>query len=427
MPDDGIDDFQARRRGGDVTALALVESRLREIATLNPQLRAFVHVDADGARAAARDSDARRRDGVPLGPLDGVALAVKDNIDVAGLPAAAGIGALKARLAQHDAVCITRLRERGVIILGKTLMDEAAFGAVGDNPAFGRCQNPRAHGHTPGGSSSGSAAAVVAGLCAAALGTDTLGSVRIPASYCGIVGYVPSAGFVDATGVLPLSPSLDRIGVLARSVADAACVAMALSDSIRAAPVPRASIGVLRGLGSFVPDTILASVDDTARALSRGGHRVADVDAETFDWTSARRAAFLVTEIEGARVHTALLDDSASEISPALRDALEFGRRAGQERVARAMASIERARSAILAWLTRCDVLLLPTTPQVAFPFGSEAPASQADLTAPASIAGLPAISVPANAAKAGLPVGAQLVAAHGQDALLLGVAADVG
>ncbi len=109
-------------------------------------------------------------------------------------------------------------------------MDEAALGALGDNPVFGRCHNPRAHDHTAGGSSSGSAAAVAAGLCIAALGTDTLGSVRIPASYCGIVGFVPSAGRVDSTGVLPLAPSLDRIGVLARTVADAACVAMALFD-----------------------------------------------------------------------------------------------------------------------------------------------------------------------------------------------------
>jgi aspartyl-tRNA(Asn)/glutamyl-tRNA(Gln) amidotransferase subunit A len=381
----------------------------------------------EGARAAARASDERLRRGALRGPIDGVPLAVKDNIDVAGLPATAGIGARKARIARHDATCVARLRERGAVFLGKTLMDEAALGALGDNPVFGRCHNPRAHDHTAGGSSAGSAAAVAAGLCTAALGTDTLGSVRIPASYCGVVGFVPSEGRIDSLGVLPLSPSLDRIGVLARSVADAACVAAALCDFLRPEPTPRVSIGVLRGLTPVVPDAILAAVEGTARALARAGQRIVELDAGAFDWSGARRAAFLLTEIEGARVHAALLDDPASEISAALRAALEFGRRASAERTDRAKTQIERARSAVLAWLARCDVLLLPTTPQVAFSFDAETPSSQADLTAPASIAGLPAVSVPAGAVAGGLPVGAQLVAAHGQDTMLLGVAAQVG
>jgi Asp-tRNA(Asn)/Glu-tRNA(Gln) amidotransferase A subunit family amidase len=422
-----IADFQSRRIRGDASARDYVESCLREIAVLNPRLNAFVLVDVEGARAAARESDARMRDGVARGPLDGVAVAVKDNIDVAGLPAAGGIGALKAHIPQSDATCIVRLRERGALFLGKTLMDEAALSALGDNPVFGRCHNPRAHDHTAGGSSSGSAAAVAAGLCIAALGTDTLGSVRIPASYCGIVGFVPSAGRIDSTGVLPLAPSLDRVGVLARTVADAACVATALSDSIRLESAPRASIGVLRGFCPDVPDPILAAVHQTARALARAGHRIAEVDVRAFDWTTARRAAFLLTEVEGARVHSALLDDGTSAISPDLRRALEFGRCAGIERIERASTQIEQARGAILEWLSRCDVLLLPTTPQVAFPFGAAVPASQADLTAPASIAGLPAVSIAAGAATEGLPVGAQLVARHGLDTLLLGVAASLG
>lgn len=427
MPHEGIADFQARRLHGEASALDLVESSLRDIEALNPRLNAFVRVETQSARAAARSSDQRWRRGAGRGALDGIPVAVKDNMDVAGLPTAAGIGALRARLAHRDAVCVARLRERGAIVLGKTLMDEAAFGAVGDNPAFGRCRNPRAHGHTPGGSSSGSAAAVAAGLCTAALGTDTLGSVRIPASYCGIVGYVPGAGLIDSTGVLPLAPSLDRIGVLARTVADAACVAMTLCDSIRIEPAPCASIGVLRGLESFVPDAILTAVDETARALQRAGHRIVEVDAGAFEWTNARRAALLLTEVEGARVHAALLDDPGADISPALRNALEFGRRASAERIERALAHVERARGAMIEWLSSCDVLLLPATPQVAFPVVAEAPANQADLTVPASIAGLPAVSVPAGTAAAGLPAGAQLVAARGRDALLLGVASSVG
>jgi aspartyl-tRNA(Asn)/glutamyl-tRNA(Gln) amidotransferase subunit A len=426
MPREGIRELQARRDRGETTARAFAEACLAEIAALNPQLNAFVRVDAEGARAAARASDERRRRGASLGPLDGVPLAIKDNIDVAGLPAASGIAALKARTARRDAACVARLRARGAVLLGKTLMDEAALGALGDNPSFGRCHNPLAHGHTAGGSSSGSAAAVAAGLCAAALGTDTLGSVRIPASYCGIVGFVPSRGLVDTAGVTPLAASLDRVGVLARSVADAAIVAEALSDSIRFAPATAASVGVLRGLDALVPAEILAAVDRVASALARNGHKVVEVASGGFDWTGVRRAAFLMTEVEGARVHAALLDDPAADISPFLRAALEYGRRASPERIGRAAAQVDWACAAVLGWLARCDVLLLPTTPQAAFAFDTEVPSSQGDLTAPASIAGLPAISVAAGALASGLPIGAQLVAGHGRDALLLGVAASL-
>jgi aspartyl-tRNA(Asn)/glutamyl-tRNA(Gln) amidotransferase subunit A len=426
MPREGIRAFQARRDHGETTAQTFAEACLVAIAARNPQLNAFVRVDSDGACAAARASDERRRRGATLGPLDGVPLAIKDNIDVAGLPAASGIAALSTRVPPHDAACIARLRAQGAVFLGKTLMDEAALGAHGDNPTFGRCHNPLAHGYTAGGSSSGSAAAVAAGLCAAALGTDTLGSVRIPASYCGIVGYVSSRGLVDAAGVMPLAASLDRVGVLARSVADAALVAEALSDGIRVAPAPAVSVGVLRGLDSVVPAEILAAVDGLAHALGRNGHRIVDVASGAFDWTGVRRAAFLMIEVEGAGVHAALLDDPGANISAYLRAALEYGRRASADRIERAKAQIDAARAAISGWLAQCDVLLLPTTPQVAFPFDGEVPSTQGDLTAPASIAGLPAISVPAGALAGGLPVGAQLVAGNGRDALLLGVAASL-
>jgi aspartyl-tRNA(Asn)/glutamyl-tRNA(Gln) amidotransferase subunit A len=175
-----------RRNSGHGEALS-AERRVGEclaaIAALNPRLGAFVEVDTEGALAAARASDARRREKAPLGELDGVPLAIKDNIDVAGMRAAAGLQSLRQRVAVRDAPCVARLRRQGAVILGKTLMDEAALSALGDNPWYGRCHNPVRHGFTAGGSSSGSAAAVVAGLCRAAIGTDTLGSARIPASY----------------------------------------------------------------------------------------------------------------------------------------------------------------------------------------------------------------------------------------------------
>lgn len=311
-------------------------------------------------------------------------LAVKDNIDVAGMPCAAGMEPLRGRIAQHDAPCVARLRAAGYTAVGKTLMDEAAFGATGDNAWFGRCHNPARHGYTPGGSSAGSAAAVAAGLCDAALGTDTLGSVRIPASYCGVVGYLPSRGLIDSTGVTPLMPEFDRVGVLARSIDEAARVASVMAGRLIEAKAG-ASVGRLEGI----------------------------------DWGSLRRAALLLVEVQAARVHAPFLQ--SPKISRELKAALEFGRMASAERVGRARERVEEAKRRLEALLDRYDVLVLPTTPQTAFPFDAPVPETQADFTVPASIAGLAAISVPAQK-RDGLPLGMQVIGRD--DALVLGAAA---
>lgn len=311
----------------------------------------------------------------------GLRLAVKDNIDVAGMPCAAGMEAYRSRVAQRDAPCVARLKADGYTVVGKTLMDEAAFGALGDNPWFGRCHNPRRHGYTCGGSSAGSAAAVAAGLADIALGTDTLGSVRIPASYCGVVGYLPGRGVIDATGVMPLMPEYDRVGILASTVADAARV-----------------------------------VSVSPRSGARVGRLPAAVDLPAL-----RRAALLLVEIEAARIHAALLDDPASKISPSLRAALKFGRDAPPERVEKAKARIAAARRSLEDTFLRCDVIVAPTTPGPAFRFDQPQPESQADYTVLANIAGLAAISVPGKMVN-GLPVGVQAMGPD--DALVLGVAA---
>jgi len=322
------------------------------------------------------------------GALRDVTLAIKDNIDVAGMPTAGGMEPYRGRVASRDAPCVARLRKAGASFVGKTLMDEAAFGALGDNPWFGRCQNPHRRGYTCGGSSAGSAAAVAAGLCDAALGTDTLGSVRIPASYCGVVGYLPSRGLIEGTGVMPLMPEFDRIGVLARTFGDAARIASVMAGRTLA-PRPGARIR------KEVPE----------------------------DLGTLRRAALLMVELEGARIHAALLDDARSKISPGLRAALEYGRNASAERIARARGRVEGAKRWLDEALRECDVLVLPTTPQPAFPFDGPAPATQADLTVLASVAGLAAISVP-HGESHGLPLGLQLIGRD--DALVLGAAAEI-
>lgn len=314
------------------------------------------------------------------GGKPGWRLAVKDNIDVAGMPCAAGMEPYRGRMAQNDAPCVARLKAAGYTVVGKTLMDEAAFGALGDNPWFGRCHNPHRRGYTCGGSSAGSAAAVAAGLCDVALGTDTLGSVRIPASYCGVVGFIPSRGVIDGDGVMPLMPEYDRVGVLAPTVTKAA-------EVVGVAPRPGGRVGALPAI----------------------------------DLGALRRAALLMVEIEGARIHAALLDDPDSRISPALRAGLRFGRDAGAERIDKAKARIEAAKRALRETFASCDVLVLPTTPGPAFPFDRPAPEAQADYTVLANVAGLAAISVPAKTVD-GLPVGVQVIGPD--DSLVLGVAA---
>jgi aspartyl-tRNA(Asn)/glutamyl-tRNA(Gln) amidotransferase subunit A len=396
-----------------------LEACLKAIDARNPALNALVAVDAEGARAAAQASAARIARAGALGPLDGMPVAIKDNIDVAGLPAAAGMGARRGRRPGTDAHCVERLRAHGAVILGKAHMDEAALGALGDNLFFGRCHNPMREGYTPGGSSSGSAAAVAAGFCRAALGSDTLGSVRIPAAYCGVVGYLPAMGSIDPAGVFPLAPRFDRVGVLARTVGDAALVAGAISNSRIAVEKRAATIGQVRGLEGLVPAPILSAMEAAARKLAEAGHRMTEVPL-ALDWSAARRAAFLLIEVEAARIHVGLLEDPKAEISPGLRQALEYGRRAAPEKIERAERELERVRATMAAVLSSCEVLLLPTAPQTAFAFGTPVPSTQADLAAPASICGFPAISVPMGAVD-GLPVGAQLVA-H-SDGLLLAAA----
>lgn len=318
------------------------------------------------------------------GGKPGLRLAVKDNIDVLGMPSAGGMEPYRGRIAPRDAPCVARLRAAGYTVVGKTLMDEAAFGALGDNPWFGRCHNPHRQGYTCGGSSAGSAAAVAAGLADAALGTDTLGSVRIPASYCGVVGYLPSRGLIDNTGVMPLMPAFDRVGVLAPSVASAARVASLMAGRELA---PRSGASVTER----VPENLGA----------------------------LRRAALLLVEVEAARIHAALLDDPGAKISPPLRAALNFGRAASAERIDKAKARIAEAKR----WLEGSDVIVLPTTPGPAFAFDAPVPPSQADFTVLASVTGVAAISVPAKTID-GLPVGLQVLGPD--DALVLGVAADL-
>jgi len=420
----GVLGLAAAVRAGRVSARDAVDCYLGRIARHGSELGAFLAVSDTAARDAAASLDRRRRQGSPLGALAGVPFAVKDNLDVVGLPASAGIGVLRGTTPGRDAVAVLRLRGADAVPLGKTNMDEAAFGATNDNPHFGRCRNPHRLEFTPGGSSGGSAAAVAAGLAAAALGSDTLGSVRIPASYCGCAGFKPTRGSIPTAGLMPLSVSLDEIGVLARSVGDCAAVFEAIRDAgsgtvgSRTRTLVRARVGVVTGLD--VAPEIAAAAARAAAALDASGCAVGDCDLAGIDLARVRRAGLLIAEAEGARVHARLLSDPASGISRSLREALGYGAAQAPERIAQARAVLHEARQGLDALFASVDLLLLPTTPQTAFAFTSPAPSNQADFTALANAGGMPALSLAAGLSSEGLPLGVQLVGARGTDALVL-------
>ncbi len=434
----GIAALAAAYEAGTLDPVTVSEATLTRVAAENDALCAYITVDADGARRQADAARQRRRDGRPRGPLDGVPVALKDNIDVAGLPCTAGTAAFRSRIPVRDAVVAARLRDLGAVLLGKLNMHEAALGGTTDNPAYGRCANPLAPDHTPGGSSGGSAAAVAASLCAAALGTDTMGSVRLPASYCGIYGFKPSHGAIDTTGVVPLSVTLDSVGPLARSIEDLTIVAHALL-----APSPRAQAGLAPSAGLTLGRP--RQLDDVwlepavgaafARALDRlvaAGVAVVPVDLPAWRPSALRRAGLLISEAEGAAWYEAALGAALPGLSADLVAMLRYPARAGTARVVAAYTHLESVRVDCRRAFAEVDALVLPTTPQVAFPHDAPVPESQADLTALANVAGAPAVTLPLpgdGGLPAGLqpgnlmPAGLQVVGPPGADRWLLAVA----
>jgi aspartyl-tRNA(Asn)/glutamyl-tRNA(Gln) amidotransferase subunit A len=387
----------------------------------------FWHLAPAGAAAAE----------APVGGLAGLTVAVKDNIDVAGMPTTAGFAAHTARIARQDAPCVAALRRAGTRILGKVAMHEGALGATTDVPRL--CHNPLRHGFTPGGSSGGSGAAIAANLADLAIGTDTMGSVRIPAAYCGVVGFKPTAGLIPRTGIVPLSPSFDHVGMLARTPRLAAhgLAAMVADDPDDPAsrPAPRGWQAVpgtppsIAGLRIGLPQPVLDAPMEAAirAAWSQAAQRLRDLGASVgpvavrgWEPGAARRAGLLLIEAEAATLHADLLADPAAA-SAAFRAALQYGRDAGAVRLMRARFRLDEARAGALRALDACDALLMPTAPQRAFAFGTPTPPDQADFTALANIAGLPAIALPWPAE--GLPASVQFVGRPYAEALLTGLA----
>ncbi|RWQ46155.1 MAG: amidase [Mesorhizobium sp.] len=418
-----------------------LEAVLSRLAVRADNESVFVKLYPEAARAAADAADARRRAGVTLGPLDGTILSIKDLFDVAGEPTTAGSLLLStAAPALRDAVIVRRLRQAGAVIFGKTNMTEFAFTAIGVNPHCGTPGNATDTGRIAGGSSSGAGVSVAEGTSEISIGSDTGGSVRIPAALNGVVGFKPTARRVSRVGVFPLSDTLDSIGPLARTVAECAAADAVMAGEEFAALVPLPLAGLRIGVphGVLFEDTeeeVAAAFERCARKLELAGARLADLSIDDLlaDLRAATRRASIAA-MEGAAVHADwLATGAATPVDPRVSEPLSRAAAVPATAYIRAI----RRRTALVAAmeerLASVDVLALPTTPVTAPTIVSmtsdEALCERTEglLLRNTQIANqfdLCAISLPMPGMAR--PAGLMLVARHGDDHRLLRIAAEV-
>ena len=398
--------------------------------------RACLTVYADAARKAADAVDARKARGAAIGPLDGVIVSIKDLFDVAGEPTRAGskILAEEAAPAAADATIVQRLRAAGAVIVAKTNMTEFAFSGIGTNPHFGTPGNPRDRARVPGGSSAGAPVTVADGMCDIAIGTDTGGSVRIPAALCGLVGFKPSKQRVPTDGAFPLSATLDSIGPIGRSVAEcaAADAVMAGEEILPLEPVALAGLrfGVAEGLPlDRLDDTVAAAFAAAVARLDRADVRISHETLPLFDDMATVNAKGGIGPYEACAVLRDLMNRRAADIDPNIRVRVERGcaiSTADYDDMVRERTKLVRAMDARLATL---DALIM-TTSSIVAPTIAEVADSKVFSTRNAAVLrntsivnffDLCAISLPLPAP---LPVGLMLVARNGNDHRLLRIAA---
>ena len=443
-------DLAAAVRGRTRSAASVVQAALDRVARHDPVLNCFTRLRAAAALAEAAALDEAIARGEPAGPLAGVPFAVKNLFDVAGDTTVAGSAVLAdAPPATRDATVVARLRDAGAILLGQLNMDEFAYGFATENLHYGDTANPHDPACIAGGSSGGSAAAVAAGLVPLSLGTDTNGSIRVPASLCGVWGCKPTYGRLSRAGVFPFVHGLDHVGPFARSVRDLAVAydlmqGPDLDDPAQSErtvepastgledPVPGLRVGVLGGwFRDNASDQALSAVQRVAEALRRAG---AAVDAvELAGAEAARSAAFCLTGAEGGALHLPWLRTRGHLYDPRVRDRLIAGAMLPAAVVVQAQRIRAALRDEAARLFERVDLLLAPATPCAAVPRGdalirlggreASARANLGLLTQPISFIGLPVVSVPAQAPEDRLPIGVQLIARPWAEALALRVA----
>src|SRR6266853_368950 len=405
-----VSEASRRIADGALTPSALLEACLQRIAATDDAVHAW------GARAIARERTDEARAGRRRGPLHGIPVAIKDIFHVAGMTTTCGAAPAFHAAATADATSVARLRAAGAVVLGKAHTTEFAYFEPGPT------RNPWNPAHTPGGSSSGSAAAVGARMAPLALGTQTVGSVLRPAAYCGVVGFKGTYDLIPTDGVVPLAWSLDHVGVFARRVADVALAVDALAAHPLGAPAVSAPrVAVAEELLERATPEVAALIRATADRLARAGATVHEVTLPP-SFAGVHAAGRSVLEVEAAAYHEELYRAHAAQYRPRTRELIA----SGLTRPAVAYARAQRARLAfrrdVMPLLAEHDALLSPTAPSPA-PEGLGA-TGDPWFCAPWSFAGVPAVSLPIGVSSLGLPHAVQLVGAAGHDAKILAVAA---
>jgi aspartyl-tRNA(Asn)/glutamyl-tRNA(Gln) amidotransferase subunit A len=426
-----------------ISPVELTRACLSRIDELNPKLNAFITIMRDSALDQARSAEREIQQGQWRGPLHGIPIALKDLIDTAGVRTTAASALFADRVPDEDAEVVHRLKRSGAILMGKTNLHEFAYGGSSVVSYFGPVRNARNPEHIAGGSSGGSAVAVASGMCLGAIGTDTAGSIRLPASFCGVVGLKPTYGLVSARGVIPLAWSYDHVGPITRTVEDAALMLAAiagyderdvfsrqlpLADYARAAnePLKRVRIGI--GRNTFWDDLH----PDVAVVVNRAINTISELASETREVTVPIEPDRHLANAESYAYHLRWITESPEKYQPSTLERLRTGEKVTAADCLFAQQRLERMRRKSRALFESVDVIVTPTVP-VPPPASAELEADPANLrrrevimlrnTRPWNVLGLPTISVPCGWTSRNLPVGLQITAAAGGEADLLRVA----
>jgi len=424
-----------------VSPVELTKACLARIDALNSTLNCFITVTAEAALAQARAAESEVLKGKWRGPLHGVPIALKDLFDTAGVKTTAGSGVFKDRVPNEDAEVVRRLKDAGAVLLGKTNMQEFAFGGSSLVSYFGAVRNPWGLAHIAGGSSGGSAAAVAAGLCYGALGSDTAGSVRIPASHCGIVGLKPTYALVSIRGVIPLSWSLDHVGPMARTVADTAALLQAIAGydaqdvTSEEMKIPDYAQALRANVSSWrigTPrDFFFAELDPEIAAAMKEALSVlekitAGIRDVAFDASAMESLRDVVRAAEAYTYHQEFVARTPELYQPVTLKRIQAGANVSAPAYIRGRLELARVRRAAGKLFESVDLLVTPTLP-ITPPAASDPRADDilpmVRNTSPFDVNGLPAISIPCGFTKQGLPMGLQIIGPHGGESAVFQLA----